>query len=75
MTALPQTTIIQKRLSKTDKLTSIKICTPVKIIHLVEMKFSERPFTITKDYEQRLKTRKNLFMEVMNIQRGPVHTF
>ena len=46
-----------------------------KIIHLVEMKFSERPFTITKDYEQRLKTRKNLFMEVMNIQRSPVHTF
>ena len=46
-----------------------------KIIHLVEMKFSERPFAITKDYEERLKARKNLFMEVTGIQRGPVHTF
>jgi len=46
-----------------------------KIIHLVEMKFSERPYTITKDYEERLKTRKDLFMEVMDIRRGPVHTF
>lgn len=39
------------------------------------MKFSERPFTITKDYEERLKTRKDLFMEVMDIRRGPVNTF
>lgn len=46
-----------------------------KVIHLVEMKFSERPFTITKDYEDLLKNRKNLFMEVMKLQRGPVHTF
>ena len=46
-----------------------------KIIHLVEMKFCERQYTITKDYEERLKARKNLFMEVMDIQRGPVHTF
>ena len=29
-----------------------------KIIHLVEMKFSETPFVITKDYEQRLRERK-----------------
>ena len=46
-----------------------------KVIHLVEMKFSETPFVITKDYEQRLKERKNLFMEVNKLQRGPVHTF
>lgn len=46
-----------------------------KIIHLVEMKFSETPFVITKDYEQRLRERKNLFMEVNKLQRGPVHTF
>ena len=46
-----------------------------KIIHLVEMKFSERPFVITKDYEERLKTRKMLFMEMTGISRGPVYTF
>lgn len=46
-----------------------------KIIHLVEMKFSETPFVITKDYEQRLRERKNLFMEVTGISRGPVLTF
>ncbi len=46
-----------------------------KIIHLVEMKFSERPYTITKDYEQRLQERKNLFMDIAGISRGAVHTF
>ena len=46
-----------------------------KVIHLVEMKFSETPFVIKKDYEERLKSRKNLFMEVTGISRGPVHTF
>ena len=46
-----------------------------KVIHLVEMKFSESPFVITKDYEQRLKERKKLFMEVNKLQRGPVLTF
>ena len=46
-----------------------------KIIHLVEMKFCEKTYVITKDYEQRLRERKNLFMEVNKLQRGPVHTF
>lgn len=46
-----------------------------KITHLVEMKFSERPFTITKDYEQRLQERKHLFMDMTGISRGVVHTF
>ncbi len=46
-----------------------------KIIHLVEMKFCENPFVIKKDYEQQLRYRKALFMEVTGNTRGPVHTF
>ena len=46
-----------------------------KIIHLVEMKFAEQPYIITKAYEQRLQERKALFMEQTGIARGPVHTF
>ena len=46
-----------------------------KIIHLVEMKFSETPFVITKNYEQRLLERKTLFMEITGITRGVVLTF
>lgn len=46
-----------------------------KIIHLVEMKFSEKSFVISKDYEERLKERKLLFMEQQKLQRGPVFTF
>ena len=46
-----------------------------KIIHLVEMKFSEQRFKITKDYEQHLQQRKSLFMEQTGIQHGVVHTF
>ena len=46
-----------------------------KIIHLIEMKFCETPFVIKKDYEERLKKRKTLFMEVVEITRGPVITF
>ena len=46
-----------------------------KIIHLVEMKFSETPFTITKAYEQRLLERKGLFMELAGVTRGAVITF
>ena len=45
-----------------------------KIVHLIEMKFSERPFVITKEYEERLQQRKNLFMELTNLKRGAVHT-
>jgi len=39
------------------------------------MKFCETPYIIKRDYEERLKERKALFMEVMSITRGPVHTF
>lgn len=46
-----------------------------KIIHLVEMKFSETSYTITKDYEDRLQQRKELFMSVTGITHGVVHTF
>ena len=46
-----------------------------KIVHLVEMKFSETPFVINKAYEEHLQERKKLFMEVTGITRGVVHTF
>ena len=46
-----------------------------KLIHLVEMKFSEKPYTLTKEYTQRLNERKQLFMEVTGTSRGVVHTF
>lgn len=46
-----------------------------KIVHLVEMKFSETPYKITKAYETRLQERKALFMEATGITRGVVHTF
>ena len=46
-----------------------------KIIHLVEMKFSETPYNITKAYEQQLIERKSLFMEITGVARGTVITF
>ncbi|MBR4272859.1 MAG: ATP-binding protein [Bacteroidales bacterium] len=46
-----------------------------KIIHLVEMKFSESKFSITKDYANRLQERKVLFMEQTKTMRGAVLTF
>lgn len=45
-----------------------------KMIHLCEMKFSERPYTITKDYAERLSQRRDLFMELTDISRGVVLT-
>ena len=46
-----------------------------KIIHLVEMKFSEQKFKITKEYADRLKARRELFMEQTGVSRGAVLTF
>ncbi len=46
-----------------------------KIIHLVEMKFSETKYKISKDYEARLRTRREIFMEMTNISRGVVLSF
>ena len=39
------------------------------------MKFSEKFYNITKDYAARLRERKDLFMDVTGITRGPVLTF
>lgn len=46
-----------------------------RIIHLVEMKFADHTFVITKDYEERLISRKSIFMEATSVRRGVVHTF
>lgn len=46
-----------------------------KIIHLIEIKFSSKKYSITKDYYDRLKSRKELFAEVNDISRGLVDTF
>ncbi len=46
-----------------------------KMIHLCEMKFSSTPYTITKEYAERLITRKQLFMEGNGVSRGVVLTF
>lgn len=46
-----------------------------KIVHLIEMKFSDSPYYISKDYEEKLRNRRNLFMEITGINRGVVITF
>lgn len=46
-----------------------------KLVHLVEMKFCQTPFAITKEYELRLQERKQLFMEVTGTTSSTVHTF
>jgi len=46
-----------------------------KITHLCEMKFSETPYQITKEYEQKLRERMRIFCEQTGISKGVVHTF
>ena len=46
-----------------------------KIIHLCEMKFSSKTYTISKDYENKLINRKNTFADITNQNRGVVLTF
>ncbi|MBQ3657916.1 MAG: AAA family ATPase [Bacteroidales bacterium] len=46
-----------------------------KITHLIEIKFSENRYKITKDYEERLLERKELFAEMTGVSRGLVCTF
>lgn len=46
-----------------------------KMIHLCEMKFASYPYTINKEYADRLIERKQLFMEENKINRGTVFTF
>ena len=37
--------------------------------------FSETPYTISKEYEEKLKARRNLFMEMAVVKCGAVITF
>ena len=46
-----------------------------RIIHLVEMKFSEVSYSITKEYEDRLQQRKALFIETTETTHNVIHTF
>ena len=46
-----------------------------RLTHLVEMKFSESPYEITKDYEERLRTRRMTFSSVTGITNGLLDTF
>ena len=46
-----------------------------KIIHLVEMKFSDSAYTISKEYEAKLKARRDIFAEATGCGRGTVITF
>ena len=46
-----------------------------KVVHLCEMKFSEKSYSITKDYEKLLVERRDTFMDVAGVSRGAVITF
>lgn len=46
-----------------------------RIIHLVEMKFSETSYNVTKEYEDKLQQRKALFIEATGTTHNVVHTF
>ena len=46
-----------------------------KLIHLVEMKFSETRYTVTKAYQEQLIERKALFMDATGVSNGVVITF
>ncbi|MBR6371830.1 MAG: ATP-binding protein [Victivallales bacterium] len=46
-----------------------------KIIHICEIKFSEDPYAITKEYEQHLRERMSIFRQVTKTRSALVHTF
>ncbi len=46
-----------------------------RIIHLVEMKFSEASYNVTKEYEDKLQQRKALFIEATGTTHNVVLTF
>ena len=46
-----------------------------RLTHLVEMKFSEQPYEIDKDYEERLRVRRMTFSSVTGISHGLLDTF
>lgn len=46
-----------------------------RMVHLFEIKFAEGKFTITKDYEEKVRKRLWLFKEVTNTTKSVVQTF
>lgn len=46
-----------------------------RIIHLCEMKFSESSYSITKEYEKKLRERMGVFKEQTKTKKSVVHTF
>lgn len=46
-----------------------------KLTHLVEMKFSDMQYAITKEYEERLRVRRMTFSSVTGIKHGLLDTF
>lgn len=46
-----------------------------KVIHICEMKFSDGLFSITKDYEQHLRERMDIFRQVTGTHCSLIHTF
>lgn len=46
-----------------------------RIIHLFEIKFSNKKYTITKDYEKKVRERLWLFQEVTKTTKAVVQTF
>jgi len=46
-----------------------------RVIHLCEMKYCEQEYSISKDYEMRLRTRMGIFKERTKTKEAVVHTF
>ncbi len=46
-----------------------------RVIHLCEMKFCEQEYSITNDYEMRLRRRMGIFKERTKTKEAVVHTF
>jgi hypothetical protein len=46
-----------------------------RIIHLCELKFSQKKYTITKDYSDKLRERQWLFQEITKTNKTVVQTF
>ena len=45
-----------------------------RVINLCEMKFSEEPYTITKDYEEKLRNRMAIFKAETKVRKSLVTT-
>ena len=46
-----------------------------RMTHLCEIKFSQGPYRITSEYEQKLRERMELFRELTKSRKSLVHTF